>query len=471
MRVHFLGANRQVTGSSYVVEAAGRRVMVDCGLFQEKRFQARNRSPWKFEPASLDALVLTHAHLDHCGLIPRLVKDGFRGPIFTHHATADLAVLVMNDSARLQENQADPDRDDYFDTEPLYTQEDAKLAAELFKTIGYDTATEIAPDVGIILHEAGHILGSASVSFAAKENGTARTIVFSGDLGQFGKPIIRDPAPPKRADLLILESTYGAKPFAADSAKFGDEDQPSPKDFSILDELERIILDAHERGGKLIIPTFAIERAQEVLYYLARLRDAKRFANIPVFLDSPMAVDATKLFRKHADLFDPAAMEELRKDGHVLGFTGLRLCDDRQDSFAINDINGTAIILAGSGMCTGGRVLHHLVRYVDEPETTVLFVGYQAQDTLGRDILEGRSPVRIMEATKEVRAKVERIDQLSGHADVPAIFRWLAGFEATPPRVYLTHGEAESAEKLAATLRAKCEAQVKIPAYGDVVEV
>lgn len=472
MRLHFLGANRQVTGSCYLLEAAGRQILIDCGMFQERRFRERNHAPWPFDPRELDAVVLTHAHLDHCGLIPRLVKEGFRGPIVTQRASAELGSLVMEDSGRLQERRADdPERDDYLDREPLYTEEHATAAGRLFVGIGFDTPHEISHDVGLVLHEAGHILGSASVELVVREHGGVKTLVFSGDLGQFGKPLIRDPSPPPRADVLVLESTYGDAAHGPDSADFTDADQPSPKDDAIEDRLEAIIKDTQERGGKLIIPTFAVERAQEVLYYLARLSDAKRFTNMPVYLDSPLGVEVTKVFQRYKNLFDPQAMQELHNDGRVLGFKGLRLCDSREESMAINEARGPAIILAGSGMCTGGRVVHHLVRYVDEPDSTVLFVGYQSHDTLGRDLLDGRSPVRILDATKTVRARIEKLARLSGHADRPSIFRWLDGFQQKPGRVFLTHGEEDASEALAGALRRRLGGEVAVPHYRETIEL
>lgn len=471
MRLHFLGANRQVTGSSYLLEAAGLKILVDCGMFQERRFAERNYQPFAFDPAGLDAVLLTHAHLDHCGLLPKLVKDGFRGRIITHHASADLAQIILSDAARLQEHSDWDEAEDYQRPEPLYTTADAERVWPLFHRIGYDTPFELSHDVGMVLHEAGHVLGSASIEVVVRQNGEARSVVFSGDIGPWGKPLIRDPAPPPRADYLVLESTYGGKTHIKGEHNHGDHHQPSPRDEAIKDKLERIIRDTHEAGGKLIIPVFAVERAQEVLFYLDRLREAKRFTHVPVILDSPMAARVTDLFQRYLNLYDAESLKLLHARDNPLHFTGLKVAMTGRQSREVNTMNRSAIILAGSGMCTGGRVVHHLVRYVDEPECTVLFAGYQARDTLGRKILEGQSPVDILSTTKQVRCRVEKINGLSGHADEPALLRWVGKLQGSPRRIFLTHGEEDAAAAMQASLRRTTQSDVSIPAYRDSVEL
>lgn len=471
MRLQFLGANRQVTGSSYLLEAAGLKLLIDCGMFQERRFADRNYEPFAFDPAELDAVLLTHAHLDHSGLLPKLVRDGFGGPIVTHHATADLTRIVLSDSARLQEHPDWDEAEDYQRPEPLYTTEDAERVWPLFRPAGYRAPVELSRDVGVVLHEAGHVLGSASIEVMVREHGTVRTVVFSGDVGPWGKPLIRDPAPPPAADYLVLESTYGGRSHANGAPLASDATQPGPRDEAILDQLEAIITRTHAAGGKVIVPVFAIERAQEVLFYLDRLHETKRIDHVPVILDSPMAARVTELFHRYLNLFDAESMKLLRERDNPLRFTSLKVAMTGRESRAVNTMSRSAIVLAGSGMCTGGRVVHHLVRYVDEPECTVLFVGYQARDTLGREILEGRSPVRILDATKEVRCRIERIDGLSGHADEPALLRWVASLKRPPRRVFLTHGEEDAAEALQGALRRTTDSDVAIPRYRDRVEL
>ena len=471
MRLQFLGANRQVTGSCYLFEAAGLKILVDCGMFQEKRFGDRNYEPFAFDVNELDAVLLTHAHLDHTGLLPKLAKEGYRGKIITHHASADLAKLVMNDAARLQERPDVDESEDYQRAEPLYTREDADTAGRLFRTVGYDTPVELSHNVGVVLHEAGHVLGSASIEVMVRENGDVRNVVFSGDLGPWGKPLIRDPAPPPNADYLVLESTYGDKDHLSAWPRSSDAQQPSERDFDIQDTLHRIVLDTLEAGGKLIIPTFAVERAQEVLFYLDRLKEAKRITHVPVILDSPLAAQVTDLFHRHLDLFDAESMRLLRERDHPLRFDGLKVSMTGRQSRAVNDMEGPAIILAGSGMCTGGRVVHHLVRYIDSAENTVLFVGYQAHGTLGRDIADGVSPVQILETHKQVRARVHQMHGLSGHGDRTALLRWVSHLKAPPRRVFLTHGEDDVAEAFAETIRSKIPTDVSVPNYRESVEL
>lgn len=471
MRLHFLGANRQVTGSSYLLEAAGLKILVDCGMFQERRFADRNYEPFAYDPAELDAVLLTHAHLDHSGLLPKLVKQGYRGRIITHHASADLTQIVLSDAARLQERPDSDEAEDYQRREPLYTSEDADRVWPLFHPRGYNAPLELSHDVGVVFHEAGHVLGSASIEVVVRENGSVRSVVFSGDIGPWGKPLIRDPAPPPRADYLVLESTYGGRTHIKGEHNHGDSHQPSPRDEAIKDKLERIIQEVHAAGGKLIIPVFAVERAQEVLFYLDRLREAKRFDHMPVILDSPMAARVTELFQRHLNLYDPESLKLLHDRDNPLHFTGLKVAMTGRQSREVNTMSRSAIILAGSGMCTGGRVVHHLVRYIDEPGCAVLFAGYQARDTLGRDILEGRSPVQIMSTTKEVRCRVDKINGLSGHADEPALLRWVGQLNGSPRRIFLTHGEEDAAEALQSALRRRTKSDISIPEYRSRVDL
>ena len=471
MHLTFLGANRQVTGSCYLLEVGDLKVLIDCGLFQEPAYEQRNRDDFPFDPASLDAVVLTHAHLDHCGRLPRLVKAGFRGPIHTHHASVELAKLVMADAGRLQQEEAEhleehrragreggaahlrdasPPSPPH---EPLYTQADAEAVFPLLQGVGYDTPVQLGEDVAVMLHDAGHILGSAELQLVLRDDGSTHRLVMSGDLGQADRPIIRDPARLRHADTVVLESTYGDR----DHEPHGDMEA----------KLEAVIERTQARGGKLIVPTFAIERAQELLYFIARLRQSKRLSRLPVFLDSPMAIKATELFDDYPSLLDEEAIALLADDKELLDFPELYLCRTRDQSMAINEVDRPAVILAGSGMCTGGRILYHLKRYLGDERNTVMFVGYQGRGTLGRAILDGERSVRVLDREVEVRAHIERLHGMSAHAGRGELLAWLDAFEQPPGRVYLTHGDPDAAE----AMRQRIGKLATIPDYQQRVRL
>ncbi len=355
MKLTFLGANKQVTGSRYLLEAGGLRVMIDCGLFQERAFAGRNWKPSPVPPQEIDFLLLTHAHLDHCGLIPRLVAEGFEGPIVATGATRDLADIILNDAAGIQEEDAAYKRKRHeregrkgpFPIEPLYTSKDVQQTLPLFRSARYRTPVTLNDRVSVTFHDAGHILGSSLLEMAIQEPGGVRRIVFSGDLGQEKKPIIHDPTVLTDADWVVMESTYG------------DRDHPNTQ--GIEDQLAEVLTEAIERGGNILIPTFAVERAQELLFYLGRLMHQKRLPRLLVFLDSPMAVDVTDVFRGHKELMDAEMQERLSSGRPMFQFPGLQLGRTRNDSNAINRIRGSCIIMAGPGICTPVRIIHHLV--------------------------------------------------------------------------------------------------------------
>lgn len=465
MRLHFLGANRQVTGSRYMLEAAGLRVMIDCGMFQERPFLSRNWEECPVPPDSIDVLLLTHAHLDHVGLIPRLVMQGFKGKIMTVEPSVELAEIILMDSAKIQEEDAaykkrrhqKEGRRGKYPEIPLYTAEDAAKALPLFRGIRYDEAIDLSPHVKAVFRQAGHILGSASIELSVEEGGKSRTIVFSGDVGQWDKPLIEDPALSPQADYVVLESTYG--------------DRNHPPEAEVDHSLERIICETAKRGGNVVIPTFALERAQELLFHIGGLVHQDRIPDLKIYLDSPMAINVTDIFRKYRSYMDDQTRQLLNDGAHPLHFPGLNLTRSVEQSKAIAYERMPCIILASSGMCTGGRIKHHLRQNLTRPESTIVFVGFQANRTLGRQILNGDREVRIHGRFWPVRAQIEQISGLSAHGDKDDLLRWLSGNKQPPRAVFLTHGEEDAALSLAQTIKEQLGWQASVPEYQDVVEL
>jgi metallo-beta-lactamase family protein len=482
VKLQLLGATRQVTGSQYYVEADETRILVDCGMFQEREYLGRNWEPSPVPPAKIDAVLLTHAHLDHCGLAPKLVREGFRGPIMATAASADLAALVLRDSAEIQAEDAAykkkrhrrEGRKGKYPVKPLYTAEDVARTLPLFQRVAYEQEVQITDGVAAVFHDAGHILGSAMVELRARQNSRVprgggyvpgpypltagwRRLVFSGDLGQPGKPLVRDPAVLAEADLIVMESTYGNR----DHEDHGD----------VESQLAEVINRTVRGGGNVVIPIFAIERSQELIYHLSRLRHAQRIPPVPVFLDSPMAADVTEVFRRHPECFDLETWQLITSGDSPLSFPGLTMARSVDDSKAINDQKGPVIIASTSGMCTAGRIKFHLRRNITRPESTILFVGYQARGTLGRQILDGNPEVRIHGRHLPVKARVEQIHGFSGHADRSGLLRWLRFFRRPPQRLLLTHGEEEQALGLAEHVRQELGWEVSVPEYQQVVEL
>ncbi len=465
MKLQFLGAARQVTGSQYRVVADGAEVLVDCGIFQEREFLGRNWAPSPVRPERLQAVLLTHAHLDHCGLLPRLVAEGYRGPVYATGATADLAAVVLEDSAEIQAEDAafkrkrhrKEGRKSKYPVEPLYTRRHVNRTLRLLKSVDYDKPVNIGDGVTALFRDAGHILGSAMIEITAADGGRQRRLVFSGDMGQWDKPLVRDPSLFTEADYVVMESTYGNR----DHGRPGD----------IETQLGEVVGRTIERGGKVVIPIFAIERAQEVIYHLGRLTDSGRIPPVPVFLDSPMAIEVTEVFRQHRKLFDTEAQAMLAEDNMPLGFPSLVMSRTTEESKEINAQKGPAVIMSTSGMCTAGRIKHHLAQTIGQEENTILFVGYQARGTLGRQILDGNREVRIHGRSRWVRAQIDRIEGFSGHADRGALRRWLAGFSRPPRQLFLTHGEEDSALALAEEVRAEMGWNVSVPEYQESVEL
>jgi len=461
MKIKFLGATRQVTGSSYLLDGAGLKILVDCGLFQERYYSNRNWETFPVPPNQINYLLLTHVHLDHSGLIPKLVKEGFAGDILLTPASKELFPIVILDSARMQEEDAafkkkrheEEGRKGPHPEIPLYTVQDAEKCFPLLKEVPYEEFLPLNEQVKVCFHDAGHILGSAMIEIIFQDGNESRNIIFSGDIGQWDKPLTNNPSVFDRAEYVVMESTYG------------DNNHDDPQ--TIDDKLCKIVNDTVNAGGNLLIPTFAIERAQELLYYFNRLVRAKKIPFVATFLDSPMAVEITKVFERCKKYFDKETLELFKDDQTPFNFPGLKLVEFVEESKAIDLVKGPTIIMAGSGMITGGRIKHHLVREITRPESTLLFVGYQAVGTLGRQILDGVSPVRILGQLYPVRMKIEDINGFSAHAGMDDLHRWLNNFKSPPRHVFLTHGEEKQILSLEDYLRSKGGWEVSAPTYME----
>jgi len=463
IKLKFLGAAQNVTGSRHLLEANGTKILVDCGLYQERQFRARNWEPFTCPPESLDAVLLTHAHLDHCGLLPKLVKEGFKGRIYCTPATAEIAQIILLDSAHIQEEDAKYKRKRHkregrkgpYPVEPLYTTADAEACFPQFSTVKYKKPVEIGAGVEATFCDAGHVLGSSIIRVKVSRDGQDRTVIFSGDIGRPDRPIVQDPSIVEQADYVLVESTYG------------DRVHEGPEDTKKM--IAEVINSTKQAGGNIIVPSFALERSQELLYYINELLLEKAITRLPVFLDSPMASRITKVFQKHRELYDEEMTEFMRRNKSPFEFPGLKMAGTSDESKAINHIKGTIMVIAGSGMCTGGRIKHHLVNNITKPENTVMFVGYQAVGTLGRRIVNGEKEVRILGQEYPVNARIARINGFSAHADKEELFEWLSGLKKPPRKLFVVHGEAESANKFGDYIREKTGWQVAVPAYQDEV--
>lgn len=465
MNLHFLGATRQVTGSQYYLHCDGARILIDCGMFQERDYLGRNWEPFSMRTRDIDAVILTHAHLDHCGLLPRLVQEGFRGPVLATAPSADLVELVLRDSAEIQAEDVEfkkkrhrkEGRKGRYPEKPLYTMKDVDRALPLVRPVAYEQPVPINEHATAVLHDAGHILGSAMIELRVRDNGHVRRLVFSGDIGQWNKPIIRDPSVFAEADFVVMESTYGNR------------DHPGAD--NVETQLAEVIGQTVGQGGNVVIPIFAIERAQELIYHMSRLLEAQRIPRVPVFLDSPMAADVTEVFRRHRECFDLETWQLILSGSSPLGFPGLKILRTAEQSKEINDLKSPAVIMATSGMCTSGRIKHHLAHNIGRPESTILFAGYQSQGTLGRQILDGSREVRIHGRSLLVRARIAQIEGVSGHADHAGLLRWLSYLQVSPRRLFLTHGEEESSLSLAREIAQQKEWSVTVPEYKQAVHL
>ncbi len=465
MKIQFLGAARQVTGSQYCLMADGRKVLVDCGMYQERRFQDRNWAPSPVPVGEIDAVLITHAHIDHCGLLPKLVHDGFRGPIYTTPASVDLLEIVLRDAARIQTEDAAfkekrhrrEGRRGPHPVRPLFTDADVSKTLPMLEELDYGHRVELSDGIGATLHDAGHILGSAMVELHLACNGRPRTLLFSGDLGQNHRPIIRDPSIITEADYLVMESTYG------------DREHREVEKTDV--QLARLINETIDRGGNVVIPTFAIERAQELIYQIGELIRHGKIPHLPVYLDSPMAGRVTQVFRRHRELFDEETWARINANDTPFRFPDLHITTTPEQSKQINNQKRPCVIMATSGMCTAGRIKHHLVHNIKRPESLILFVGYQASGTLGRLIVNGKREVRIHGLKWPVRARVAQVNGFSGHADKPMLLSWLENFTRPPKQLFLTHGDEQSALSLAEEIQQRFGWPIHVPQYQELVEL
>ncbi len=463
--ISFWGGVGTVTGSKYLVEHNGSRVLVDCGLFQGfKELRERNWEPPPFDPAGLDAVILTHAHIDHTGYLPRVVRLGFDGPVYTSRATVDLLKILLPDSGRLQEEEADYRNRHALTTHtpalPLYDEKDAKAAIKLMRPVPNDaTMVNVAPGIKAGFLVAGHIIGASLVLVElenARPNGESIRFLFSGDLGHYDQDIVKDPAAPPAADYLMVESTYGNRLHGGEST---------------ADQMSRIINEAVERQGPILIPAFAVGRTQEVLYLIRELEDEKRIPILPVAVDSPMAAQTTQVYGRWTEEHDEEYASIVMQKRHPLRTASMITASSRDESKALNSRTGARIIISASGMLTGGRVLHHAIRMLPDENATVVFVGFQAAGTTGRRIQDGEREVKIMKQWIPVNCHVEKIDGFSAHADWKGVLRWLEGLPNTPKTVFTTHGEPEAAAAMAQHIKDRFNWNAVVPEYSETTEL
>ena len=462
MKLSFHGADRSVTGSCHLVECAGKRILIDCGLHQGSReLDEENAAPFGFDAAAIDYVLLTHAHLDHCGRLPLLAKRGFRGEVIMTSASRELARLVMLDAAHLQEEDASyharhgkHDGASQDNNKPLYSTLDALNCLDFFgRTAVYDQVFEVSAGVHATFIDAGHILGSASIFLELEEQGHSTSVLFSGDLGNAGRLLLRSPSKPPHVENVVMETTYGDrlhKPLG-----------PS------IDEFYGAVTETFKRGGNVIIPTFALERAQELLYYLSQgIAQGRLSKSTQVYLDSPMAISATEIFRRHQECFEPAAVKLFQEGHDPFSLPGLHFTRQTAESIAINSVHGGAIIMAGSGMCTGGRIRHHLQHNLGREDSSIVFVGYAANGTLARRIIDGAKQVNIFGEDIPVRARIYTINGFSAHADQAELLAWQK--QTSAKRTFLVHGEDNIMRQFAAQL---ANTHVEMPAPHQVFEL
>jgi metallo-beta-lactamase family protein len=462
VQIEFAGAAREVTGSCHILRIGGKTVLLDCGMFQGRRSETRAKNAELPLPvAEIDAIVLSHAHIDHSGRLPLLAAHGYRGPIYCTSATRDLCAIMLADSAHIQEKDAEfLARRNEAAAAPLYTTRDAVTAVERMIGLPYDTAFDVVPGVRATFTDAGHILGSASVVLDCVDVGTSKRIVFSGDVGRAGLPIIRDPAPPGGgADVVLLESTYGNR------------DHPSVA--GARDELARIVTETAARGGRILIPAFSVGRTQEIVYDLHVLARESRIPQIPIYVDSPLAIDATSVFATHPEVFDRSE-DLVQRVQDLFHFLQVSYTREASESKALNTRHGPMVIIAASGMCEAGRILHHLAHGASDPRNTILIVGFQAEHTLGRRIVERAPVIKVFNAQIPLRARVEVLNGYSAHGDRQELQRWLdavraGGAAGRAPTVYLVHGEPEAQDAFAGQLSRAGYPSVQSPERHAVV--
>lgn len=450
MKIQFCGAASGVTGSCHLITTEKHKILLDCGQFQGgKAMEAMNFEEFPFDPSEIDCVVLSHAHIDHCGRIPLLVKRGFKNNIYCTDATADLLDVMLKDSGYIHEKEAEwknkkAERAGKPLVEPLYTYNDAMDSLKYVKPVLYDQLITLCDDVELVFNDAGHILGSAIVELWIKENGNVSKLVFSGDLGVVGRPILRDPTVIKKADYVILESTYG--------------NRLHPQNSSSIEELIKIVLKTIQRGGTVVIPSFAVGRTQELIYqfnrfYQEKSEYRKQLENLMVYIDSPMATTATEVFRKNAQVFDEETKAYILQGDNPLDFKNLRFTRSTEESMFLNADKHPKVIISASGMCEAGRIRHHLKHNLWNPKSSVIFVGYQAEGTLGRLIVDGEKEITLFGETVHVNAEIHNLEGFSGHADRNGLISWLGGFTEKPKEIFLVHGEHEVKQDFAKTIK------------------
>jgi len=462
MKLTFLGAAETVTGSSYLLETENTRILVDYGMFQgNKELRERNQMPFPYSPQEIDYLLLTHAHIDHSGLIPRLCKSGFQGEVITTLATQDLCSVMLPDSGHIQEMEVEwqnrkRKRAGKPLLDPLYTADEARDSLKFFRGVKYGEWVELNREIKVRFRDAGHILGSAFIEVVVREGSSkAVKVVFSGDLGSNGRPIIRDPEILEDADYLLIESTYG------DRFHKGRQET--------LQELLQVIQASLQDGGNVIIPAFAVERTQELLYDLNHLIEKKIIPSVPVYIDSPLAISATEIFRKHANCFNAQTKALLDSGDNPFQFPNLTFARESEESKALNEIEGGAVIISASGMCDAGRIKHHLKHNLWRPESHIVFVGYQAVGTLGRSIVDGVEMVKIFGEEIAVKAQIHTIGGFSAHADQGELMTWLGKIQKKPKQIFVVHGEGKASHALGRKIEQELNIKTNIPSWGQSI--
>lgn len=474
MNITFLGAAKTVTGSNFLVEAAGKKFLVDCGMYQGKAaLEMENSEEFLYNVSEIDFMLLTHAHIDHSGRIPKLYNEGYRGPIYAHRATVDLCSIMLPDSGHIQETEVEWKnrkrlRAGLEPLPPLYTAEEAAKCLEIFRPVEYDTIIDVADNIQVRYNDAGHMLGSSIIEIWVTENGKTEKIVFTGDIGNNDIPLLDSPTMIDDADYLVMESTYGSRLHMRndDKAKI------------FLD----VVSETLDHGGRVVIPSFAVGRTQEILYEIDKIKDShkddeefqrkyQQLMKTPVFVDSPLAISATEVFKKNTDLFEEEVQEKLRHGDHPLEFPGLQFTRTADESKALNETYYPSIIISASGMCDIGRIKHHLKHNLWNPSSTILFVGYQAPGTLGRSIVDGADKVKIFGEEISVNARIEYIEGYSGHADQEWLLNFVYSFIKKPKHIFLVHGEEESEEVLKGLIEKNTQIPVTIPSFGEKYEV
>ncbi len=464
MRIHFLGATRTTTGSMYLLEVNGRKLLLECGLYQGHRDESieRNRK-FPFNPAEIDCVLLSHTHIDHCGNLPNLVRNGFTGNIYSTFATRDLAAIMLEDSAEIQKADAafiskKRARKGLPPVEPLYSAIDAEKAIRQFVTLGYDRPMPVADGVTLTFRDAGHILGSAQIVLDVREGHRKFRYLFSGDIGRGGDAILRDPAPVENVDFLQMEATYG--------------DRLHSMKTDAAEQLRQLVTDTIRRGGKVIIPAFSVGRTQQIVYELNQCTLEGECSVVPIYVDSPLSTNATEVYRLHPECFNEEIYSFLREKANPFAMTNLTYIRDVAHSMKLNELAGPAIIISASGMAEAGRIRHHLKNHIGQADNLILFIGYCAEHTLGAQILAGKSPVNIFGEPYDVRARIAAIDAFSGHADKNELTRYVKALTGNLKKIAVIHGEEQQCLAWAKTLRTlKPNAEVLVPEYQQILEV